>query len=84
MIRTIALPLALAFALAAPVSASAAYGPVHHPTRPIHHRSVVARAEPQTPAAMITPAAATHSTLELQGLTRNPDDCAKYGCIGNN
>jgi hypothetical protein len=21
---------------------------------------------------------------EIEGLTRNPDDCAKWGCIGNN
>ncbi len=24
------------------------------------------------------------SVQETQGLSRNPDDCAKFGCIGNN
>ena len=26
----------------------------------------------------------SHEQYEIEGLTRNPDDCAKYGCIGNN
>jgi len=83
MIRTIALPLALGFALAAPASATAAYEAVHH-YRAIHHRDVVARAEAGTPATIFTPVARLPSTIQLEGLSRNPDDCVKYGCVGNN
>jgi hypothetical protein len=33
---------------------------------------------------MLAPVARIPSTFELEGLSRNPDDCAKYGCVGNN
>jgi hypothetical protein len=84
MRQKIALPLALGIALAAPLSAHAAFGgPVHH-YRPIHHRSVAMRTEAPAPAVAVAPAARIPSALELQGLSRNPDDCVKYGCVGNN
>lgn len=82
----IALPLALGIGLAVPVSAYAgpnAYGPVHH-YRAIHLRSVVASAEAWAPAVVLAPVTRNPSTFELEGLSRNPDGCAKYGCIGNN
>jgi hypothetical protein len=86
MRQTLALPLALVVALAAPISAAAAltaHG-THHQYRAIHHRSVVASAEAPPPAVILAPVARIPSALELEGLSRNPDDCAKYGCVGNN
>ena len=82
----IALPLALGIGLAVPLPAYAgpnASGPVHH-YRAVHHQSFVARAESPAPAVMLAPVARIPSTFELEGLSRNPDDCAKYGCVGNN
>jgi hypothetical protein len=82
----IALPLALGIGLAAHISAYAgpiAYGPAHH-YRAIHHRSVVALAQASATAAVLAPATRNPTTFELEGLSRNPDDCVKYGCVGNN
>ena len=82
----IALPLAVGIGLAAPMSAHAgpdAYGPVHH-YRAIHHRSVGAPAEASGPAVVLARVTRNPSAFELEGLSRNPDGCAKYGCIGNN
>jgi hypothetical protein len=82
MIRMIALPLALGFALAAPLSA-AAYGPIHHP-RPIHHRNSAMRAEAPAPLTLLVPARTpAFGDNETDGLSRNPADCATYGCIDN-
>ncbi len=83
----ITLPLALGIALAVPASAYAALGtsgPVHtHPV--VHHRSrVVARAEVPAPAPAYAPARPYQfGDHETDGLSRNSDDCATYGCIDN-
>ena len=82
MKRSIALPLALGIALAGPVSADAglsAYGPVRA-HRVLHHRSVVARAP--APLAALVPAKPAFGDNETDGLSRNPDDCVTYGCVG--
>ena len=83
--------LLMAMALAAPSSAAEAknHAPVsRHLT--LHHRSVDPRAAAQVPAApafllfdwsgFYVPAP---RKPETDGLSRNPDDCVKYGCIDN-
>jgi hypothetical protein len=80
----IALPLALGFALAAPVSVYATprtYGPDHH-ARALRHRSLAMRAEATAPVTVLAPARArAFGDTETDGLSRNPDDCVTYGCI---
>ena len=83
--------MALALALAAPSSAAEArnHAPVsRHLT--LHYGSVDPRAAAQVPAApafflfdgsgFYVPAP---RKPETDGLSRNPDDCVKYGCIDN-
>jgi hypothetical protein len=86
MRHTIAFPLALGIALAAPISAYAAlndYGTVHH-SRAIHHRSLAMRAQAPAAVTIFAPAwSRASSAKETDGLSRNPDDCAAYGCIDN-
>jgi hypothetical protein len=79
----IVLPLALGIVLAAPVSSYAALA--HY--RPVHHHAVVARA--QTPAPPIRyfvagPWPYPYNYHRTDGLSRNPDDCVKYGCVDSN
>jgi hypothetical protein len=79
----IALPLALGIALAAPTSA---YADLSH-YRPVHHRTVVARADaPAPPIRYFVPSPWPYpfNYHETDGLSRNPDDCVKYGCVDNN
>jgi hypothetical protein len=80
------LPLALGTVLAVPASAYAelaASGPVYT-HRVIHHRSVVARAQATVPALAYAPARLYwFGDHETDGLSRNRDDCVKYGCIDN-
>jgi hypothetical protein len=83
--------LLMALALATPSSAAEAknYAPVSSYLA-LHHRSVDRRATAQVPAAPVfflfngsgsyVPAP---RKPETDGLSRNPDDCAKYGCIDN-
>jgi hypothetical protein len=82
----IALPLALAIGLAAPVAATAAaarYGPVHT-HRAIHHSISTMRAQTLAAAPAYLPVWPKPSGgHETDGLSRNPDDCASYGCIDN-
>ncbi len=82
----ITLLLALGTALAAPASAYAALGPPGpiQTHRVIHHRTGIARAEAPAPApayARARPYPFGHH--ETDGLSRNPNDCAAYGCIDN-
>jgi hypothetical protein len=83
--------LLMALALAAPGSAAEAKN--HAPVSgylALHHRSVDPRAAAQVPAApafflfggsgSYVPAP---RNPETDGLSRNPDDCVKYGCIDN-
>jgi hypothetical protein len=84
--------LLTALALAAPSSAAEArnLAPVSHHHLALHHRSVDPRAAAQVPAApAFFPFGWSGSYVpaprkpETDGLSRNPDDCVKYGCIDN-
>jgi hypothetical protein len=88
------LSFALGLALAIPAAAYAYDGvspPSHHHSRP-HHRMVACRAAAPAFASASVPNVGfwppsytpARRQLEIEGLTRNLDDCAKYGCIGNN
>jgi hypothetical protein len=84
----IAAPLALGIALTslAAFAANDASGQQLHSYRAIHHRTAVARAEAPTPATLFPargPWPYPLSTHETDGLSRNPNDCVKYGCIDN-
>lgn len=86
--RRLSLALGLALAVTAPAYASP---PDHHHYRRTYHRTVVYRAAPQAPALESVPnvassptSYASHRQYEIEGLTRNPDDCVRYGCIGSN
>lgn len=50
-----------------------------------HHKHNFADADAKalTPLWTTPAAAAPYSAHETDGLSRNPDDCAKYGCIDN-
>ena len=83
--------LLMALALAAPSSAAEAknHAPVSRYLA-LHHRSVDPRATAQFPAApAFFPFDWSGSYVpaprkpETDGLSRNPDDCVKYGCIDN-
>ncbi len=88
------LSLALGLAFAPPVAAYAYDGVsprLHHHHRPAYHREVdqsavaTARGADFPGFVLWSPSYTTsHEQYEIEGLTRNPDDCAKYGCIGNN
>jgi hypothetical protein len=83
--------LLMALALAAPSSAAEAkhHAPVSRHLA-LHHRSFDPRAAAEVPVGpafflfdgfgSYVPAT---RTPETDGLSRNPDDCAKYGCIDN-
>ena len=85
------LPLALGLALAVPTAAYA-LPPSHHHSRPAYHGMVVNRAAPAGPALVSVPSfgfwlpssMTSHQQYEIEGLTRDPDNCAKYGCLGAN
>jgi hypothetical protein len=86
MKTSIALPLALGIALTSSAAALAANDPYEqlHSYRAIHHRTVVARAEAPAPATIVPargPWPYPSNTHETDGLSRNPNDCVKYGCI---
>jgi hypothetical protein len=52
----------------------------------IHHRTLVARAEALVSATIFPgrgPSPYPPNYHETDGLSRNPDDCLKYGCIDN-
>ncbi len=79
--------LSLALGLALPISGAAfAAAPGHH-----HYRHAYRAASP-APALVTAPGfglwppsgATPHWQFEVEGLSRDPDACARYGCIGNN
>ena len=83
--------LLMALAFAAPSSAAEAKN--HAPVGRYHalqHRSVDPRAAAQVPAApafFLFDGSGSYVPAprkpETDGLSRNPDDCVKYGCIDN-
>ena len=83
------LSLALGIALALPAAAYAS-PPNHHHYRRAYHGTVVYRVAPPAPALASVPNfgfwayTPSHRQYEIEGLTRNPDDCVRYGCIGSN
>jgi hypothetical protein len=83
----IAAPLALGIALTSSAGAFAAnsgYEQLHR-HRAIHHRVVVApRAEALAPAPLLPARGSWSYPFDAQktdGLSRDPGDCLKYGCI---
>jgi hypothetical protein len=85
------LSLGLGLALAVPTAAYA-LPPGHHQHTHAYHRTAVYRAAPPAPMLVSAPNFGfwpssypiSHRQYEIEGLTRNMDDCARYGCIGNN
>jgi hypothetical protein len=83
----IALPLALGIALTSSAAAVAADGGYTrlHSHRAIHHRIVAApRAEVPAPLTLFPARSPWSSPIDVQktdGLSRDPADCLKYGCI---
>jgi len=82
------LSLAFVVALAAPASALAYDGgvrPTHH-HRSIHHNVVHQAAVPSSPAFGLWSPTYTppRILLRTEGLGRDPDNCARYGCVANN
>jgi hypothetical protein len=71
--------LAFGFALATPIPAHAQVGaqPSHKHNAHVHHVMAILRT---ATALMPTPATAVR-VLETDGLSRNDDDCVKFGCI---
>ena len=76
------LSFALGLALAAPVAAYAYGTPGFH--RAPEHRASATAPKATSPETRLWRPSYSHRLLEIEGLTRNPDDCVKYGCIGNN
>jgi hypothetical protein len=76
---------ALGILLAAPVMtypAASANARTMHRAHP-HHKDNFADAKALAPLWTTPAAAAPYSAHDTDGLSRNPDDCAKYGCIDN-
>ncbi len=89
------LSLALGLALAIPAAAYAYDGgspPSHQDYRRPYHGRVAYRAPEPAPAVASVPNVElwppsytpSHEQYKIEGLTRNPDDCVIYGCVGNN
>jgi hypothetical protein len=77
--------VALGILLAGPVMtypAASASAPTLHRAHP-HHKAVFADAKALAPLSATPAAAAPYSAHQMDGLSRNPDDCLKYGCIDN-
>jgi hypothetical protein len=75
--------VALGILLAAPVMTYpevSANAPTVHRAHP-HHKDNFVDAKALAPLSATPAAAAPYSAHETDGLSRNPDDCAKYGCI---
>jgi len=92
--KTSILSLALGIVLAAPVSFYATERPsrASHSHQTMHHRAVVRYGDPFAgPFSAARADAPPSGSLwrdpikprETDGLSRNPDDCASYGCIDN-
>jgi len=75
MSRSLFSSLALSLALAAPTAAFAYVTEITH-----YHRVVVVHHEPTPPNLALS----RRQLLTIEGLTRDQDDCQKYGCLGSN
>jgi hypothetical protein len=77
--------VALGILLAGPVMTyptASASAPTMHRAHP-NHQANFADTEALAPLWATPAAAAPYSAHRTDGLSRNPDDCAKYGCIDN-
>ncbi len=91
MPRSWRLSLTLGLALGVPAGAYGAQ-PSHHHYRLAYHEAVVNRAAPPAPALASVPNfglwprsyTTSHEQYKIEGLTRDSDGCAKYGCLGVN
>ena len=73
----------LGILLAGPVMtypAASASAPTTHRAYP-NHKANLADAKALAPLSATPAAAAPSSAHKTDGLSRNPEDCAKYGCI---
>ena len=74
---------ALGFILAIPLFALPAHGAPAYEAghKPLHHRI----ADSAKARALVSPGSYVPAPRKpaTDGLSRNPDDCAKYGCIDN-
>jgi hypothetical protein len=83
--KTLLTSATLGILLSAPVMtypAASANAPTVDRAHP-HHKANFAHARALAPLSAMPAAAAPSSAHETDGLSRNPDDCAKYGCIDN-
>ena len=75
--------IALGFILSVPLFALRAHGARAYEAghKPPHHRI----ADSAKPRALVSPGSYVPAPRkpETDGLSRNPDDCLKYGCIDN-
>ena len=78
-------PMAIALLLAAPVATRAepsGLKPLH--ARHLNSDRAVASAPTLGPFSLFATGPIAPARHEKDGLSRNPDDCAAYGCIDNN
>ena len=83
--------LGLGLALAVPTAAYALPASHHHHMR-AYHGTAVYRSAPPASALVAVPNfgfwpssyATSHQQYEVEGLTRDTDNCARYGCLGAN
>jgi hypothetical protein len=78
-IANAACALALGFALTAPIPVYAEFGaqPSHKHKAHVRHFMAI----PQTATALMPASATAVRAPETDGLSRNDDDCVKFGCI---
>ena len=91
MVVSRGLSFALGLALATPVAAYAYDGaskPIHHHHRSAFHKTVALAAAPAMGAPVQvfwpSPYVLMHQQYLIEGLSRDPNACVVYGCIGNN
>ena len=83
--KTLLTSVTLGILLSAPVvtyPAASANTPAMDRAHP-HHKAKFAHARALVPLWGVPPAAAPSSAHETDGLSRNPDDCNRGGCIDN-
>jgi hypothetical protein len=90
--RRLSFALGLALAIPAAYAYDGVSPPRHHHHLRLDHGMVAYRVGATALASAPVPNVGfwlpsytpSHQQYEVEGLTRNPDDCVRYGCIGNN
>jgi hypothetical protein len=78
-------PLVAALAASLSLAASAQAYPPEPAHAALHHKVAKLRAEAPAPLFFLPrPQPAASPRHETDGLSRNPADCVRYGCIDNN